>query len=73
MLKLALMSKDADNIVKVGHLLVPCDNDGGCAGLQPELRGRERESVQSCPGIHHQALGGMTMMIDNHHDHDQKS
>lgn len=27
-------------------------------GLQPELRGRERESVQSCPGIHHQALGG---------------
>ena len=49
------------------------DDDGGCAGLQPELRGRERESVQSCPGIHHQALGGMTMMIDNHHDHDQKS
>ena len=32
MLKLALMSKDADNIVKVGRLLVPGDDDTGDCG-----------------------------------------
>ena len=42
MLKLALMSKDADNIVKVGRLLVPGDDDTGDGVCRAADTGRAR-------------------------------